>query len=87
MPVLADLGPGARTLAFVGAGGAGKSTATERLAAAYAAGRRRGRRRRAARPRRRPRLAAALEPLGVSVIAADDAEQAARRLGPPRGRC
>lgn len=80
LPVMSDLGGEARTLAFVGAGGAGKSSATERLAAAYAAadadvvvvalrsmdggG----------------GLASRLEPLGVSVIAADSAEQAARRL-------
>ncbi len=37
MPVMADLGGDARTIAFVGAGGAGKTSATERLAAAYAA--------------------------------------------------
>ena len=36
MPVMADLGGDARTIAFVGAGGAGKTSATERLAAAYA---------------------------------------------------
>lgn len=80
LPVMSDLGGAARTLAFVGAGGAGKSSAAERLAAAYAAadadvvvvalrsmdggG----------------ALASRLEPLGVSVIAADDAQQAARRL-------
>jgi len=78
--VLSDLGPGARTLAFVGAGGSGKSTATERLAAAYAdadadvvvvALR---------SPDGGTALASRLEPLGVSVIAADDAEQAMRRL-------
>jgi flagellar biosynthesis protein FlhF len=80
MPVMADLGPGPRTLAFVGPGGAGKSSAAERLAAAYAQADAEvivvalrasdggcG-------------LAARLEPLGVSVIAAADAEQAARRL-------
>jgi flagellar biosynthesis GTPase FlhF len=80
LPVMSDLGGEARTLAFVGAGGAGKSSATERLAAAYAAadadvvvvalrsmdgG---------------SGLASRLEPLGASVIAADTAEQAARRL-------
>jgi flagellar biosynthesis GTPase FlhF len=80
MPVMADLGGDARTIAFVGAGGSGKSAATERLAAAYAAadaevvvvalgaadvG---------------AALAGRLEPLGVSVIAGADAEQAARRL-------
>jgi flagellar biosynthesis GTPase FlhF len=80
LPVMSDLGGEARSLAFVGAGGAGKSSAAERLAAAYAAadadvvvvalrsmdgG---------------SGLASRLEPLGVSVIAADTAEQAARRL-------
>ena len=80
MPVMSDVGGGARTLAFVGAGGSGKTSATERLAAAYAqvdadvvvvalraadGG---------------VGLASRLEPLGVSVIAATDAEQAARRL-------
>jgi flagellar biosynthesis GTPase FlhF len=80
LPVMADLGGNARTLAFVGAGGAGKTSAAERLAAAYAradadvvvvalrsmdGG---------------TGLASRLEPQGVSVIAADTAEQAARRL-------
>ena len=80
MPVMADLGGTARTIAFVGAGGSGKTSATERLAAAYAAvdaevvvvslraadgG---------------AGLAARLAPAGVSVIAADSAEEAARRL-------
>ncbi len=83
MPVMADLGGEARTLAFVGAGGSGKTSAAERLATAYAradadvvvvslrsmdGG---------------SGLASRLEPLGVSVVAADTAEQAARRL---RGR-
>lgn len=80
MPVLADLGPGPRTIALVGAGGSGKSAAAEHLARAYAevdaevvvvalraldGG---------------CALAARLEPLGVGVIAASDAEQAVRRL-------
>jgi flagellar biosynthesis GTPase FlhF len=80
LPVMADLGGAARTLAFVGAGGAGKTSAAERLAAAYAradadvvvvslrsmdGG---------------SGLASRLEPLGVSVIAADTAAEAARRL-------
>jgi len=80
MPIMADLGGEARTIAFVGAGGAGKTSATERLATAYAkadadvvvvalrandGG---------------VGLASRLEPLGVSVIAADNAEQAARRI-------
>ena len=80
LPVMADLGGNARTLAFVGAGGSGKTSAAERLAAAYAradadvvvvslrsmdGG---------------SALASRLEPQGVSVIAAEGAEQAARRL-------
>jgi flagellar biosynthesis GTPase FlhF len=80
LPVMADLGGDARTIAFVGAGGAGKTSAAERLAAAYAradadvvvvalrsmdGG---------------SGLASRLEPQGVSVIAADTAEQVARRL-------
>jgi flagellar biosynthesis GTPase FlhF len=80
LPVMADLGGNARTLAFVGAGGSGKTSAAERLATAYAradadvvvvslrsmdGG---------------SGLASRLEPQGVSVIAADTAEQAARRL-------
>jgi flagellar biosynthesis GTPase FlhF len=80
MPIMSDLGGDARTIAFVGAGGSGKTSATERLATAYAkadadvvvvalrandGG---------------VSLASRLEPLGVSVVAADDAAQAARRL-------
>jgi flagellar biosynthesis protein FlhF len=80
MPVMSDLGGEARTIAFVGAGGSGKTSAAERLAAAYAqvdadvvvvslraadGG---------------VGISSRLEPLGVSVIAAADAEQAARRL-------
>jgi flagellar biosynthesis GTPase FlhF len=80
MPVMSDLGGGPRTLAFVGAGGAGKSTAVIALASAYAeadadvvvvALR---------APDGGAALAARLEPLGVAVVAAADAEQAARRL-------
>jgi flagellar biosynthesis GTPase FlhF len=80
MPVMADLGGEARTIAFVGGGGAGKTSAAEHLAAVYAradaevvvvalrsndGG---------------TGLASRLEPLGVSVIAADDAQQAVRRI-------
>jgi flagellar biosynthesis GTPase FlhF len=80
VPVLSDIGPGARRIAFVGAGGAGKSAAIAGLARAYAqadaevvvvalrsadGG---------------CDLAAELEPHGVSVIAAADAAQAERRL-------
>jgi flagellar biosynthesis GTPase FlhF len=80
MPVLADLGPDRRVIAVAGAGGAGKTSLIARLAAAYAAAdhevvvvaldaRDGG-----------CAVAAELEPLGVSVIAATDAAQAARRL-------
>lgn len=80
MPIMADLGGEARTIAFVGAGGAGKTSATERLATAYAkadadvvvVALRAG--------DGGVGLASRLEPLGVSVIAADNAEQAARRI-------
>jgi flagellar biosynthesis GTPase FlhF len=80
MPVMADLGGDARTIAFVGAGGAGKTSASERLATAYAkadadvvvVALRAG--------DGGVGLASRLEPLGVSVIAADNAEQAARRI-------
>jgi flagellar biosynthesis GTPase FlhF len=77
---LADLGPGARTLAFVGAGGAGKSLAIRHLATAYV---------RADHsvlvialrtPDGGSDLAARLEPLGVDVVAATNAEQANRRI-------
>jgi hypothetical protein len=78
---LSGLGSGPRRVAFVGAAGSGKSTAVAHLAAAYAAtdvevavvalrsadgGR---------------ALASRLEPLGVTVVAADSPAQAARRLG------
>jgi hypothetical protein len=80
IPVLSDIGPGSRRVAFVGAGGAGKSAAVAALAKAYAqadaevvvvalrsadGG---------------CDLAAELEPHGVSVVAAGDAAQAERRL-------
>jgi flagellar biosynthesis GTPase FlhF len=80
MPLLADLGPDRRVIAVAGAGGSGKTALIARLAAAYAAAdhevvvvaldsRDGG-----------CAVAAELEPLGVSVIAATDAAQAARRL-------
>jgi flagellar biosynthesis GTPase FlhF len=80
LPVMADLGAGPRVLALVGAGGSGKSAVVASLASAYAAagadvvvvalraqdgGR---------------ALAARLEPLGVSVLAAASAAEASRRL-------
>ncbi len=80
LPVLADLGPDRRVIAVAGAGGSGKSALVAKLAAAYAAadhevvvvalGARDG----------GCAVAAELEPLGVSVVAAADAATAARRL-------
>jgi flagellar biosynthesis GTPase FlhF len=80
MTPMADLGDGPRTLAFVGGGGAGKSSAITRLAAAYAAADAEVVVVALRTPDGGCRIAAELEPLGVSVIAAADAEQAARRL-------
>jgi flagellar biosynthesis GTPase FlhF len=80
MPAMADLGSGPRTLAFVGGGGAGKSSAIAHLAAAYAAADAEVVIVALRTPDGGCKLAAELEPLGVSVIAAADAEQAARRL-------
>ncbi len=77
VPVLAELGPGRRTIAFVGAGGAGKTSAVAHAAAAYAA---------AGADvvviaLRVPADAGRLEPHGVSVIAGATAEEARKRLG------
>jgi flagellar biosynthesis GTPase FlhF len=80
MPVMADIGPGARTLALVGAGGAGKSSVAERLATAYAQADAEVVVVALRTPDGGCGLAARLEPFGVSVIAAADADQAARRL-------
>ena len=80
LPVLADVGPGARRIAFAGAGGAGKSAAISALARAYAAADHEVVVVALRSPDGGCDLAAELEPHGVSVIAAADAEQAARRL-------
>jgi flagellar biosynthesis GTPase FlhF len=80
LPVLADLGPGARRIAFAGAGGAGKSAAVAALARAYAAADHEVVVVALRSPDGGCDLAAELEPHGVSVIAAEDAAQAARRL-------
>ncbi len=80
MPVLADVGPGARRIAFAGAGGAGKSAAISALARAYAAADHEVVVVALRSPDGGCDLAAELEPHGVSVIAAADAAQAARRL-------
>jgi flagellar biosynthesis GTPase FlhF len=78
IPVLSALGPGPRTLAFVGAGGVGKSNAVAHLALAYA---QTGADVAVISLRGDGALAARLEPQGVAVIVADDAETALRRLG------
>jgi flagellar biosynthesis GTPase FlhF len=80
LPVLADVGPGARRIAFAGAGGAGKSAAIASLARAYAAADHEVVVVALRAPDGGCDLAAELEPHGVSVIAATDAAQAARRL-------
>ena len=80
LPVLADLGPGARRIAFAGAGGAGKSAAVAALARAYAAADHEVVVIALRSPDGGCDLAAELEPHGVSVIAAADAAQAERRL-------
>jgi flagellar biosynthesis GTPase FlhF len=78
--VMGDCGPGPRTLAVVGAGGSGKTSAVANLAVAYhAAGRRvivlaldggdRGR-----------TLASRLEPLGIPVALVEQAAPARKRL-------
>lgn len=86
IPVLTGRGPGPRALAFVGAGGSGKTTAAGHLAAAYAEG------------ATLPVLAIALRPsdggaalrerlapAGVAVHAAADGEEARRILDVARG--
>jgi flagellar biosynthesis GTPase FlhF len=80
MPALADLGPDRRVIAVAGAGGSGKSALIGRLAAAYAAADHEVVVVALASRDGGCALAAELEPLGVSVIAAADAAQAARRL-------
>jgi flagellar biosynthesis GTPase FlhF len=78
IPVLASLGPGPRVLAFVGGGGAGKSSAVAHLALAYA---QTGADVAVVSLRGDGTLSTRLEPQGVAVIAADDAATALRRLG------
>jgi flagellar biosynthesis protein FlhF len=78
IPVLSALGPEPRVLAFVGGGGAGKSSAVAHLALAYAQA---GADVAVISLRGNGSLAARLEPRGIAVIAADDAETARRRVG------
>ena len=76
IPVLADLGPGRRVLAFVGGGGSGKTSAAANLAVAYAsAGRRVAAIALGDGPAARD-LAARLEPLGIFVHVAGTGAEA-----------
>jgi flagellar biosynthesis GTPase FlhF len=77
---LADLGPATRSLAFVGAGGAGKSQAIRHLATAYAAADAQVLVIALRTPDGGSDLASRLEPAGITVFAAADAEQANRRI-------
>ena len=80
LPVLADLGPDRRVIAVAGAGGSGKSALVAKLAAAYAAADHEVVVVALAARDGGCAVAAELEPLGVSVVAAADAATAARRL-------
>ncbi|MBE2316910.1 hypothetical protein DVA67_013085 [Solirubrobacter sp. CPCC 204708] len=77
IPTPAPLGPNPRTIAIVGGGGSGKSSAVAHLAATYAAA---GAEVAVIELRGSGSLAQRLQPLGVGVIAAADAEQAIERL-------
>jgi flagellar biosynthesis GTPase FlhF len=81
IPVLSALGPGPRTIAVIGAGGSGKTSAVAHLAAAYHAT---GADVAVISLRGDGVLASRLQPIGVGVIAADDAAQAKERLGARR---
>ncbi len=70
IPTPAGLGPAPRTIALVGGGGSGKSTAVAHLAAVYAAA---GADVAVIELRGDGGLAARLQPLGVNVISAADA--------------
>jgi flagellar biosynthesis GTPase FlhF len=80
LPVLSDIGPGPRRIAFAGAGGAGKSAVIAQLARAYAAADAEVVVVALRSPDGGVDLATELEPHGISVIAAADAAQAERRL-------
>jgi flagellar biosynthesis GTPase FlhF len=78
IPVTTALGPGPRTIAVIGGGGSGKTSAIVHLASAYAAA---GADVAVIALRGDGDLAHRLQPLGVGVIAAEDAVQARERLG------
>ena len=76
IPVLADIGPGPRVLAFVGAGGSGKTSAAANLAVAYASAGRRVAAIALGDGAAARDLAARLEPLGIFVHVAGTGAQA-----------
>ncbi|MDA0183838.1 hypothetical protein OJ997_26265 [Solirubrobacter phytolaccae] len=78
IPTTSALGPGPRTIAIVGGGGSGKSSAVAHLAAVYAAA---GADVAVIELRGNGSLSNRLQPLGVGVIAAANADQATERLG------
>ena len=81
LPVMADLGPDARVVAFVGTGGSGKSNAIAHIATAYAAAGASVAVVALRSPDGGRALAAKLEPLGVSVLTTDaDVKAAKQRL-------
>lgn len=84
LAVLSDLGPGSRTLAFVGAGGSGKTSAAANLAVAYAAAGRRVTAIALGDEADGRRLAARLEPLGIAVHVAGTGERASELIARTR---
>ena len=78
IPVLSELGPGPRTIAMIGGGGAGKTSAIAHLASSYTTA---GADVAVISLRGDGTLANRLQPLGIGVISADDATQAKQRLG------
>src|SRR3954451_1392091 len=81
LPVMADLGPDSRVIAFVGTGGSGKSNAIAHIATAYAAAGASVAVVALRSPDGGRGLAARLEPLGVSVLTTDaDVSAAKQRL-------
>jgi len=81
LPVMADMGPDSRVVAFVGTGGSGKSNAIAHIATAYAAAGAAVAVVALRSPDGGRALAARLEPLGVSVLTTDaDVKAAKKRL-------
>jgi flagellar biosynthesis GTPase FlhF len=78
IPTPSGIGPGPRTIAIVGGGGSGKTSAVAHLASVYAAA---GADVAVIELRGDGGLAGRLQPLGVNVISAADAAQAKERLG------